>query len=863
MHCTENAPPRRTIHFKSLFLTAFLLFFTAFFSGCDDTAPVEPAGMATSGQPVLAGPLSKGLDKEIRILVFGRDENGLNPKLPAADVKVAFTVLEQPEGASGVAFAHKTIATDAAGLAHTTFTVGDKPGIYRLEASAPDHPSIRPVRLTVLGGVEITGDGQDGWVGRTLDQQLTIRMESAPGEYLPEGEGQVRFVLMSAPDGTSLSSNLRTTDARGTVSSEIRLGKTQGRVDVGITVLDGLPGSTSVLEPIHTTFFAIDVWAVAISMMGGLALFLFGMKMMSESLQFVAGDKLRDLLNLLTTNRFMAVGAGAMVTALIQSSSACSVMVIGFVNAGLMQLEQAIGVIMGANIGTTITAQIISLKLSKLALPAICAGVAVLFMAKRQTVKYWASIVIGFGILFLGMNIMSQELGQLRDSSSVINLFKGLHCVPGPDGYVPLTQFLKAIGCGLIVTLILQSSAATIGMLITVSATGLIDPYAAFGILLGDNIGTTITAVLASIGTSSAAKRVAVFHVSFNVIGVVIMILLNYVQWPGKPGRPVFMELANLFTAGDVFQGGENLARFIANAHSLFNITCTFLFIAFISQFARLCRFVVKQDPSEEEEADDVRRLLEPHLLSTPSLALQQVWIEVAIMLEKAREAQNEGYKALIDAPTPEWDKSAQEARNLEKETDKLKTAITKYLSGISLTTLNENQSEMFPHLVRTVNDAEKVADQGKYLTKLAKRVNKKSLRLSDAAIEDLNQMVDQVNAILELAEKTVNINADGIEMSGGGAILRKKLLDDGKRMNKAIKVKASELRKNHECRHEDGTCDVQSGMVFLDVANTLSRSAGCAFNIIEAACHTASPGGPGTSRRFSIKTLRRTDDNA
>ncbi|MCL2001289.1 MAG: Na/Pi cotransporter family protein, partial [Planctomycetes bacterium] len=505
------------------------------------------------------------------------------------------------------------------------------------------------------------------------------------------------------------------------------------------------------------------------------------------------------------------------------------------------RLEQAIGVVMGANIGTTITAQIIAFRMNRLALPAIMVGVVVLFVAKRQSLKYWAGCIIGFGILFLGLNIMAQEMGELRQSASVVALFQSLNCAPPPGGFIPLVQFLKAVGCGLLVTLILQSSSATVGLLIAVAGAGLVDPYAAFGILLGDNMGTTITAVLASIGATTAAKRSACFHVIFNVVGAVIMILMNYVSWPGKTGRPIFMELVNQLTAGDVFDGGENLPRFIANAHSLFNITCTILFISFISQFARLCRFIVKAD-SEGDKPGGFRRRLDSHLLSMPSLALQQVWVEVGVMLGKAREAQNEGYRALVSAPGQEWNERAREAKNLEKETDELKTAITNYLGGISLTVLNENQSEMFPHLVRTVNDAEKVADIGKHLSRLAKRLRKRSLTFSPEAIEDMTQMIALVNELLQLAERTVNINADGIEMSGGGAVLRKKLLDDGKRMEKLAKAKAVELRKNHERRQEAGGCDIKSEVVFLDVANSLARSAGCAVNIIEASCHTAVP---------------------
>ncbi len=833
-----------------------LLAFLTLIPGCGDAEPPTPGRIVSTGPVVRYGLLARPLDSALRFAIYGMGEDGPDSTIPVQGVRIALALVDQPEGASDAHFLTESITSDAGGIARGNFVLGDKPGVYRVRASLPDFPDIQPVTITVLGGVRISGDGQDGRVGRTLEEPLTVYMESAPGVPVEENQGIVRFTLMHAPTGTNLSTKLARTDTTGTASTEIRLGEQQGRVDVGVVILAGTPDTTSVVEPVLTSFFAIDVWSVAVGMLGGLALFLFGMKMMSESLQFVAGDKLRDLLNLLTTNRFAAVGAGAMVTALIQSSSACTVMVVGFVNAGLMQLEQAIGVIMGANIGTTITAQIISFKLTNLALPAIVVGVILLLTAKRQSLKSWGSITIGFGLIFLGMTIMSQNLRELKESASVVSLFQGLDCMPGPDGAIPLGQFFKAVCVGVAVTLILQSSSATIGLLITIAATGLIDPYAAFAILLGDNIGTTITAVLASIGTSSTAKRAACFHVVFNVFGVGLMVLLNFIQYPIGSGRPIFMTLVNATTAGDVFRGGENLPRFLANAHTMFNVSCTLLFVSFVPQFARVCRYLIKPDPATDE-MDDARRLLEPHLLAMPSLALQQVWTEVGIMLGKAREAQNSGFAALISAPTSDWNTSAREAKSLEKETDELKTAITKYMGGISLTTLNENQSEMFPHLIRTVNDAEKIADLGKHLSKLAKRVNKRALSLTPEAVDDLNSMLALVNETLELAEKTVNINADGIELSGGGAVLRKKQLEDGNRLGKQAKVKASELRKNHERRHEEGLCDIKSGVVFLDVANSLARSAACAINIIQAACHTVDPYQTGMSRRFTVTSFR------
>ncbi|MDR2391911.1 MAG: Na/Pi cotransporter family protein [Planctomycetota bacterium] len=823
-------------------------------SGCRESASPVPTRLAYRRTGIRAGPLARPLASGLRFTVLGR--SGYNEtEIPVPGVGTHCRLIEQPEGADGATLSPLETITDAAGLAMIDFILGDKPGPYLIECFLPDYPEVEPVRVVIVGGIEIIGSGQDGWNGRTLDNQLSVRLEKAPGIPLGPGEGEIRFALMSPLSGARLSERQSLTDAAGLASTAVRLPDSQGRIDVGISILRGLPGNPSLIEPIVVSFFSIDAAAAAVSLLGGLALFLYGMRMMSESLQVIAGNKLRYFLNLFTTNRFMAVGAGAGVTALIQSSSACTVMVVGFVNAGLMRLEQAIGVVMGANIGTTFTAQIIALKLNRLALPAITVGVALLFLAKRQRLKSWASIVIGFGLLFLGMNLMSNELGQLRESASVVAMFRNLHCAPSPGGFIPFWQFIKAIGCGLVVTLILQSSAATIGLLITIAAAGLIDPYAAFAVLLGDNIGTTITAILASIGTSAAAKRAACFHVTFNVCGVLIMLLLNYIEWPGRPGRPVFMEMANLLTPGDVFVGGENMPRFLANAHTLFNVSCTAVFIPFVFQFSRLCRFLVKPDSAESEEDVDARRILEPHLLSTPYLALRQVWTEVGVMLGKAREAHNNGYVALLRAPTPEWNEGmVRDARTLEEETDELRNAITKYLGGISLTTLNETQSELFPHLVRTVNDAERIADIGKHLSKLASRVNRKSIPLSPEAIDDINQLMSLANAILQLAEKTVNINADGIEISGGGAVLRKTLLDEGKRLEREIKAKSSQLRKNHEGRIENGICNVRAGIVFMDVANSIARSAGCGVNIIEAACHNPASVPFPTNRRISIR---------
>ncbi|MCL2001543.1 MAG: hypothetical protein FWG74_08925, partial [Planctomycetes bacterium] len=325
---------RRSFSALLVFAACFLLALP----GCGDSEPSQPDNLVFSEQPILAGPLNKPLERELRFILSGSGREG-GRKQPVPGRRVTFKIIAQPDGASGAVFSPDETITDAGGLAAVRFIVGDKPGIYRLEASLPDYPGLRPAEITVLGGVKVEGGGQDGWIGWSTVRNLAVTIESAPGKPPEEGKGQIRFGLMNAPAGAGLSSDLRRTDENGRADTEVRFGERQGPIAVGITIISGIPGNTAQLEPIRSHFFAIDVYSVGVTLLGGLALFLFGMRMMSESLQFVAGDKLRDLLNFLTTNRFMSVGIGAAVTSIIQSSSACTVMVVGFVNAGLMRLE--------------------------------------------------------------------------------------------------------------------------------------------------------------------------------------------------------------------------------------------------------------------------------------------------------------------------------------------------------------------------------------------------------------------------------------------------------------------------------------------------------------------------------------------
>ena len=266
---------------------------------------------------------------------------------------------------------------------------------------------------------------------------------------------------------------------------------------------------------------------MTIAVLGGLAIFVYGMNIMSDGLQQIAGEKLKAVLSLMTKNRFLAIATGALVTAIIQSSSATTVMTVGFVNAGLLTLVQSIGVIFGANIGTTITGQLVALKLDSLAMPSIIIAVAGLLVAKKASVRGTLKTLLGFGFLFFGMSLMSSELKVLAGNEDFVKCFSSFDCTPRPGESMPFMHILGAIAIGTACTVLVQSSSATIGITIALAESGVISVWTAVPIVFGDNIGTTVTALLASIGTNANAKRAALVHALFNLIGTTLIPLLS------------------------------------------------------------------------------------------------------------------------------------------------------------------------------------------------------------------------------------------------------------------------------------------------------------------------------------------------
>jgi phosphate:Na+ symporter len=535
-----------------------------------------------------------------------------------------------------------------------------------------------------------------------------------------------------------------------------------------------------------------------------------GMKIMSEGLTRVAGERMKLILQACTRNQFVGVGVGALITAVIQSSSATSVMVVGFVNAGLLTLERSIGLIMGANIGTTVTAQMIAFKLDSLALPAVAIGVAVQLIAKRKTTQHWGIVLTGFGILFTGLATMSGILKGLQDSPTITGLFSSIDCTPR-DGQVPIKAVLLGICIGTLITVIVQSSSASIGLLQVLASTGLLGFYTAFPILLGDNIGTTTTALLAAIGANRNARRAALANLLLKVMGTLLMFGLFLVFWNGEP---IFLYVVNKITVGNAF-AGENLPRHIANAHTLFNVALTALFLPLVPLLAWMCRKLV---PETVEEKEEKPRYLEPHLLDTPALALDRAKGELVYMTRLARKAIAENFAAFSAHKMP----SRERLDRREERIDNLQHDITNYLVRLSQRDLLEAESRQLPLLMHAVNDAERIGDHAENLLELAERKVERKLPFSDDALGELSEAYHEVEAMFAHVLKTLEES----EVAAAERALR---------CEERLNDLARELGQNHVRRLEKGECNLVSGVVFLDMVANLEKVGDHLTNIAQA----------------------------
>lgn len=523
---------------------------------------------------------------------------------------------------------------------------------------------------------------------------------------------------------------------------------------------------------------------------GGLGIFLYGIKFMGDGLQKSAGDRLRDVLDKFTTNPVMGVLAGLIVTVLVQSSSATTVITVGLVSAGFMTLRQAIGVIMGANIGTTVTAFIIGIDVGEYALPIIAVGSILLFFFKSKKVHNIGQIVFGFGALFYGLELMSGGMKPLRSLESFHDLTVELSSNP----------FLGVV-IGTVFTVVVQSSSATIGILQGLHAENLINLQGALPVLFGDNVGTTITAVLAAIGTSVAAKRAAATHVLFNLIGTTLFLILL------KPFTILIEMLRD--------QLSLNPEMTIAFAHGLFNTTNTLIQLPFVAVLALV---VTKLIPGEDSIVDYKAQHLDPVFIEqSPSIALGQAKEEVLRMGKFALKGLEETNEFLKTKNT----KHSANAYQLEEAINNLDRKITDYLVDLATSSLSEHESEEHSMLMDTVRDIERIGDHFENIIELIEYQQANKVRMTDGAMSDLETMFNLTVSTVEEALQAL----DQKNLDAARAVVTKE--DEIDRMERT-------LRKQHILRMNEGQCSGQAGIVFVDIISNLERIGDHAVNIAE-----------------------------
>ena len=528
-------------------------------------------------------------------------------------------------------------------------------------------------------------------------------------------------------------------------------------------------------------------------LMGGLGLFIYGIHLMGECLQKAAGDRTRKILGRLTNNPVLGVLVGASITAIIQSSSATTVMLVGFVNAGLMTLTQAIGVVMGANIGTTVTGQIVAFNLTNFALPAIGIGFALSFFTKNKKYKNIGEVILGFGILFLGLKIMTDSVKFLKGQPFLSNML-----IAVGNKKSPVSGSLLGILAGLFTTMIIQSSSATIGLLIALASSELIPIHAAIPILLGDNIGTCITALLASIGTSLSARRTALAHAVFNIVGtVIILILLN-------PYEKLI-----------IFLSPGNIPRQIANAHTLFNIVNTIVLLPFVSYFVKVVTFLI---PGKEPGYQSQSCYLDKRLIKTPVIALEQVKKEILHMAKTAEEMIHDALEILFQKNK----NKLQDIDKKEEKVDLLQKEITDYLVELSQEPMTPEISKKINSSIRMVIDIERIGDHAENLAKLANKKLDGNLSFTEEALQEIREIYQETfhfyNDIIESIEKE------------DGKLARVSL--EKETIINRLKYKFSD---NHINRLNQGTCDVMSGFIFLDILTNFEKIGDHSYNIGEA----------------------------
>ncbi len=784
-----------------------------FAGGCGERQESEVASIRVIQGDEQCAPPNSSCAKELRFELLGPKRKGFlmgkGSVSPVPGVQVRF---EAASGSDLTVECDKPVS-DAGGMVKATLKTGAKFGDQYLKI-VPNGFESASKTIRVISGVELKGGGQEAFAGSNLKRPISLRVFASDGS--PVAGVPVFFKIVSTPSsksGAKLADARVVTDKTGTAATRMKIGDVTGTYHLSAEV--AAPDKGYAARGIDIKELGINLWGakgLILIVLGGLAIFIYGMKLMTDGLQLVAGDKMKQVLYFFTKNRIAAVFAGAIVTGVIQSSSACTVMVVGFVNAGLLSLRQAIGVVFGANIGTTVTAQIISFKLHTIALPCITAGLIVMMISKKTSWRGTASAIMGFGMLFFGLHIMSHELKLIAKFPSIVNFFKQFDCSPTVlGGAMPLGAVLGAVAIGTLMTVVIQSSSATIGIALALASSNLINFYTAVPLILGDNIGTTVTANLAALGANRRSKQAALAHFLFNIFGTTYMILLFYVPYDGVP---IYLKLIDAITPGDVFVG-ENISRHIAMAHTMFNVFNVLLFLPLISPVAKICEWMIPVD-----ESKDTVSLLEPHLLDTPVLAIEQTIKTIRHMTKEAWEMNVEAVEHVFMRGKA-GNKRAKELAEREENMDQLQAEATEYLARLTERPLTEPQAALIPLLMHCVNDAEKIADRAENVIALSRRAKESKSPISDSAMSELANMW----TVLKQQASHVISSIDSTDKKGANLAIKNE---------RTINKLADKLEDNHIARLGKGKCHPVSGIIFLEMVSELEKIGDGLANIAE-----------------------------
>ena len=531
--------------------------------------------------------------------------------------------------------------------------------------------------------------------------------------------------------------------------------------------------------------------SIILSMAGGLGLFLYGMRIMSDSIEKVAGAKLRGILERLTTNRFTGILVGIFFTAVIQSSSACTVMVVSFVNSGLMTLPQAAGVIFGANIGTTVTALLVSFKLEKAAPVILLVGVLIIMFCKKQKISRWGEVIIGFGVLFMGLSTMSSAMAGMKDSPAVIHMFESLQ-----------TPFL-AVVLGAVLTAVIQSSSVTVSIMVLLANQGLMGMDIGMYIILGCNIGACTSALLASLSGKKDAKRAAAIHLIFNVIGTIIVYL-------------IFKICVHQIVSLLIYVTGNNLGRVVAYAHiaiKIFQVIILFPFSGWIVKLSCLC--VPGEDEKVNYRESYQLKYIGDKVVFNPATAVVEVIKELDRMASLASENLTRAMNALITLD----EEDISEVYEVEKNINFLNHAITDYLVKINQTTLPIEDLKSLGALFHVVNDIERIGDHAENVADAARQRKEGGVVISQEAQRELGEL-------LEMVTKLIRYSVDMFARSDESHMQDVIALED------RVDAKEKEMQKCHVQRLTKGECTPEAGMLFSDIASGLERVADHATNI-------------------------------